>query len=124
MRPNIPAISYGPFETYPDQGTRHRDVETNKRTYWLDALPPRGCYSLTDLIAFRVHADDWTYAVNAVERWFLTETDMLEILATILIVLWLLGLVSSYTFGGFIHILLVIALVAVVLRLIRGRRPF
>jgi hypothetical protein len=46
---------------------------------------------------------------------------MLETLAVVLIVLWLLGLVSSYTMGGFIHVLLVIAVVVIVLRLIRGR---
>lgn len=43
-------------------------------------------------------------------------------LAIILIVLWLLGFVSSYTFGGLIHLLLVIALVVIVVRLIQGRR--
>ena len=48
---------------------------------------------------------------------------MLETIAAILIILWLLGLVSSYTMGGFIHVLLVIALVVIVLRLIRGRSP-
>ncbi|MDP3699413.1 MAG: lmo0937 family membrane protein [Hylemonella sp.] len=47
---------------------------------------------------------------------------MLETLAIILIVLWLLGLVSSYTMGGFIHILLVVAVVVILLRLIKGRR--
>jgi hypothetical protein len=47
---------------------------------------------------------------------------VLETLAIILVVLWLLGLVSSYTMGGFIHILLVIALVLVLLRVIQGRR--
>jgi hypothetical protein len=46
---------------------------------------------------------------------------MLETIAIILIILWLLGLVSSYTMGGFIHILLVIAIVAILLRLIKGR---
>lgn len=44
---------------------------------------------------------------------------MLETIAVILIILWLLGLVSSYTLGGFIHILLVIAIVMILLRLIR-----
>ena len=48
---------------------------------------------------------------------------MLETIAVILIVLWILGLVSSYTMGGFIHILLVLAIVLVLLRLIRGRAP-
>lgn len=47
---------------------------------------------------------------------------MLYTLAVILLVLWLLGLVTSYTLGGFIHILLVIAIVMVVLNLISGRR--
>jgi hypothetical protein len=47
---------------------------------------------------------------------------MLWTIAVILIVLWLLGLVSSYTMGGFIHILLVIAIVVIVLRLISGRK--
>ena len=46
---------------------------------------------------------------------------MLYTLAVILVVLWLLGLVSSYTIGGFIHILLVIAIVLVLVRLISGR---
>jgi hypothetical protein len=45
---------------------------------------------------------------------------MLETIAVILIVLWLLGLVSSATMGGFIHILLVVAIILIVLRLIRG----
>lgn len=46
---------------------------------------------------------------------------MLETLVVILLVLWLLGLVSSVTMGGFIHVLLVIAVVVILLRLIRGR---
>jgi hypothetical protein len=48
---------------------------------------------------------------------------MLWTIAVILIILWLLGFVSSYTMGGFIHILLVIALVVVVISIIQGRRP-
>jgi hypothetical protein len=47
---------------------------------------------------------------------------MLWTLAVILVILWLLGLMTSYTLGGFIHVLLVIALIVVVLRLIQGRR--
>ena len=47
---------------------------------------------------------------------------MLETIAVILIVLWLLGMVSSYTMGGLIHLLLVIAIVVILLRVIRGRR--
>jgi hypothetical protein len=48
---------------------------------------------------------------------------MLWTIFVILLVLWLLGMVSSYTLGGFIHILLVIAVVVVIIRLIQGRRP-
>jgi len=47
---------------------------------------------------------------------------MLETIAIILIVLWLLSLVSSYTMGGLIHILLVIAIVVILMRVIRGQR--
>ena len=48
---------------------------------------------------------------------------MLTTIAVLLIFLWLLGVVSSYTIQGFIHILLVIAIVIVLLRVIQGRRP-
>ena len=48
---------------------------------------------------------------------------MLWTIFVILLVLWLLGMVTSYTLGGFIHILLVIAVVVIVIRLIQGRRP-
>ena len=47
---------------------------------------------------------------------------MLALIAAILIVLWLLGMVSSYTMGGFIHVLLIVAIVAVLIRIIEGRR--
>ncbi|MBX3730959.1 MAG: lmo0937 family membrane protein [Verrucomicrobiae bacterium] len=47
---------------------------------------------------------------------------MLETIAIVLIILWILGLVSTYTMGGFIHVLLVVALVVIVLRLIRGNK--
>jgi hypothetical protein len=48
---------------------------------------------------------------------------MLETIFVILLVLWLLGMVTSYTLGGFIHILLILAIVAIVVRVIQGRRP-
>lgn len=47
---------------------------------------------------------------------------VLTTIAVILIVLWLLGMVSAYTLGGFIHILLVVAIIAVLVRIIQGRR--
>lgn len=48
---------------------------------------------------------------------------MLTTILVLLIVLWLLGMVSSYTLGGFIHVLLIIAIVVVLIRVIQGRRP-
>lgn len=48
---------------------------------------------------------------------------MLETIAVVLIILWILGLVSSYTLGGFIHVLLVVAIVVILVRVIQGRSP-
>ncbi|MBL9213849.1 MAG: lmo0937 family membrane protein [Opitutaceae bacterium] len=48
---------------------------------------------------------------------------MLETFAIVLVLLWLLGLVSSYTLGGFIHVLLVVALISILIRIIRGNKP-
>jgi hypothetical protein len=48
---------------------------------------------------------------------------MLYTIAVVLVILWLLGLVTSYTIGGFIHILLVVAIILVLIRLIRGENP-
>ena len=48
---------------------------------------------------------------------------MLFTIAAILLILWLLGMVSSYTLGGFIHILLVLAIIVVLIRVIQGRSP-
>ena len=58
-------------------------------------------------------------------RYDLTERNnsMLWTIFVILLVLWLLGLVSSYTLGGFIHILLVLAIIVLIINLIQGRRP-
>lgn len=51
------------------------------------------------------------------------ERVMLYTIAAVLVILWLLGLVTSYTLGGFIHVLLVIAVIIVLLRIIRGEPP-
>ena len=48
---------------------------------------------------------------------------MLFTIAALLVILWLLGMVSSYTLGGFIHILLILAIIAVLVRVIQGRSP-
>jgi len=51
------------------------------------------------------------------------DATMLMTVFVVLLVLWLLGMVSSYTMGGFIHVLLVIAIVVILIRVIQGRRP-
>ena len=48
---------------------------------------------------------------------------MLWTIAVVLVILWLLGIVSSYTLGGFIHLLLILAVIMVLIRLIQGRSP-
>lgn len=48
---------------------------------------------------------------------------MLWTIAVVLLILWFLGLVSSYTLGGFLHILLVLAIAAILIRVIQGRQP-
>jgi len=48
---------------------------------------------------------------------------MLTTIAVILLILWLLGFITSYTVGGFIHILLVVAIIMILVRLIKGERP-
>jgi len=48
---------------------------------------------------------------------------MLYTIAAVLLILWLLGLVTSYTLGGFVHLLLVIAIIVVLVRLIQGKKP-
>lgn len=47
---------------------------------------------------------------------------MLVLIATILVILWILGLVTSFTMGGFIHILIVVAIITVLVRIIRGKK--
>jgi hypothetical protein len=51
------------------------------------------------------------------------EETMLMTLFVVLLVMWLLGMVSSYTLGGFIHILLVLAIAVILIRVIQGRQP-
>jgi Family of unknown function (DUF5670) len=55
-------------------------------------------------------------------NWAIRRRTMLETIAVILVVLWVLGFVSSYTMGGLIHILLVVAVVVILVRVIQGRR--
>lgn len=64
---------------------------------------------------------DTDYHSEFVATYLYQETSMLYTIAVILIILWLLGLVTSYTVGGFIHILLVVAVIMILVRLISGR---
>jgi hypothetical protein len=49
--------------------------------------------------------------------------DLLMTIGIVLLILWLLGLVTSYTLGGFVHILLVLAIIVILIRVVQGRRP-
>jgi hypothetical protein len=51
------------------------------------------------------------------------ENAMIETIAVLLVVMWLLGMLTHYTLGGLIHILLVLAVIAIIIRLVSGRRP-
>jgi hypothetical protein len=68
------------------------------------------------------HAARWCAGADARCLSAICEKTMLWTLFVVLLILWFLGVVSSYTLGGFIHLLLVLALIAVVLQLIQGRR--
>lgn len=69
----------------------------------------------------RLSAPDRTLNAHT-QKFSSMENGMLETIAIVLLVLWLLGLVSSYTMGGFIHVLLVIAIVVFLIRVLQGRR--
>src|SRR4051812_4326347 len=77
-------------------------------------MHPRIASASTALTAF-------IYTRRTHPTFYREPTQMLYTIAVILVVLWLLGLVTSYTLGGFIHILLVVAIVVVLLRVINGR---
>ena len=73
-------------------------------------------------VGFKAIDDLVKWLTKTLRRETYCEGDMLWTLFVILLVLWLLGVVSSYTMGGFIHILLVLAVIALVFQLITGRR--
>jgi uncharacterized membrane protein YtjA (UPF0391 family) len=77
------------------------------------------CVPWTQLFGQNLDQNGGGWVVNSTEE----VTDMLWTIFVILLVMWLLGLVSAYTLGGYIHILLVIAVVVLVINLITGRRP-
>jgi hypothetical protein len=67
-------------------------------------------------------APDWHTPCFVKDSNFFSEDAMLWTIFLVLVVLWMLGVVSSYTLGGFIHVLLVLAIVALLVQLIQGRR--
>lgn len=69
-----------------------------------------------------IHAEACRYWPEPTHGELIGTQVMLETIAVLLIIFWILGLVTSYTLGGFIHLLLVIAVVMVLLRFIQGRR--
>jgi hypothetical protein len=82
----------------------------------------RSAYSLRRRVGFPHHVTQ-APAVDAILDLEDAPMDLLWTVAVILLILWLLGLVTSYTVGGFIHILLVLALVVILIRVLQGRRP-
>src|SRR6185312_12563102 len=95
---------------------RHHSVQD--RRHPADERVARRARARTDADRARQQRRHGTVANEPLSK----EHDMLWTLALILLILWGLGLVTSYTLGGFIHILLVVALVVVVVRLAQGRR--
>lgn len=86
------------------------DSENKKYRYYVRYRTDSGC-----LLQLSLQEADPCQTITG-------DTIMLEIIAIVLIVLWVLGLVSSTSMGGFIHILLVIALIVILVRVIQGRR--
>jgi hypothetical protein len=70
----------------------------------------------------RLEADGMRYASRALGNSFERRFDMLWTIFVMLLILWFLGLVSSYTLGGYIHLLLVVALIVLLVNLLTGRR--
>jgi hypothetical protein len=96
-----------------------------------DASVLRAHYRATDRFASAASNDPSVFSnrrtrarrrARALTRCSNQEHDLLQTIAIVLIILWLLGFVTSYTLGGFIHILLVIAVVMILVRLVQGRR--
>ncbi len=91
------------------------------------APEPGGPHSPAVVCSIRAHLSRWHIACSidsgaepaAAER----RIEMLWTIFVILLVLWLLGMVSSYTMGGFIHVLLILAIGILLIRLIQGRNP-
>lgn len=90
------------------------------RVIVFNIFSPRNFTPHISTIVCRCHKD--IFAIAEAINNITGVVTMLETIAVLLILLWLAGLVSSYTLGGFIHILLVIAIVVILLRLIQGRR--
>jgi hypothetical protein len=95
---------------------------------WFSASRDVGCSANGDVVETKPTTHIFRFVECLLQARFVTfqlseVKTMLWTIFVVLLVLWLLGMVSSYTLGGFIHILLVIALAVVLIRVIQGRRP-
>jgi hypothetical protein len=93
---------------------RPRDAAIGELRFHVEATPARGKPTPVE------------FKVQVIRLWSNLRTRsvmMLWTLAVILAVMWLLGMITSYTMGGIIHVLLVVAIVIIVVRLLQGRRP-
>ncbi len=109
--PQVTCIDAGGEATAQQVGNHAAIVEVSLRTL----VCTHSVRSRTDHASWSMHHPSHTYSS-------IKELAMLETVAIVLVILWALGLVSSYSMGGFIHVLLVIALVVFLIRIIRGRR--
>jgi Family of unknown function (DUF5670) len=94
-------------------------------TAWLqDSLDSR--VPASDLFSVRLEKLNVTFSegeAGEIARSKEKTMDLLMTIGIVLLILWLMGLVTSYTLGGFIHILLVLAIIVILVRVIQGRRP-
>jgi hypothetical protein len=99
-------VVYKTFQAITAQGSAHDGLSENMSRILAGSRPKA-----------------YSQEIVQIHQNLLGEAAMLWTIAVILIVLWLLGLISGYTISGFIHVLLVIAVVVVLVRIIQGRRP-
>ncbi len=101
-----------------ESGSLPRDIQQCDTSHHTAAPGFKTCYTPGSLVAVRGCVGRAGSMNNQIK-----EDHMLWTIAVVLIILWMLGLVSGYTMGYFIHILLVVAIIAVLVRVIEGRRP-
>jgi hypothetical protein len=114
LPPEVKSNHMGQLENSHLAGTAKRCETWFRLLQNQPVLPVKVWLASTPIDRFRVH--------SAWHCHFTRRTTMIVTIAIVLVVLWLLGLVSSYTMGGFIHILLVLAVIIILVRVFQGRR--